>query len=157
MKLPESSGEPELPGNMIIPSPVKTPIDGRLPQVDYRKYLVIRFLAFPKLDSRTQLAIIWALGELYPLVSVCSNGKEAEGYEAWFKVQGWTEEACRLFMDEACKLGADPETFDPQCFVHLPGATNPQTGKLQKLIYLDPKGKNFPDGPTPLRWQKPKS
>jgi hypothetical protein len=101
---PSEESEPEFLGNMIIPSPVQPSVDGRLPQVAYRKYLVIRFLAYLGLDRDAQCKLIWHLGESYPLVTVCSNGEEPEGYEAWFKVEGWTEEACRLFMEEACKF-----------------------------------------------------
>jgi hypothetical protein len=144
-------------GHMMIPNPVHPAKDGELPEIVCRRYLVIRVLPLPKLLD-LQTSLIWRLGEQYPLVTVCKGGEEPERLEAWFKVENWTEEACRAFMDFACSLGADPETFNPQCFVHLPGATNPATGKVQKLLYLDPEGKNFPDGPTPLAQKRsPKS
>lgn len=131
--------------HLIIPNPVHPAKDGELPQVVCRRYLVVRFLPILELaDIDKQSAVVWHLGQRYPLVTICRNGEEPEGLEAWFKVEGWTEEACHSLIEYACTLGADPETFDPQCFVHLPNAVNPATGKQQKLIYFDPKGKNFP-------------
>ena len=105
-------------GHLLIPNPVEPPAEGERPtRVTCRKYLVIRFLAIPELEGiDQQTAIVWRLGELYPMVSVCRNGEEPEGFEAWFKVEGWTEEACRDLMNFACTLGADPETFDPLCY-----------------------------------------
>jgi hypothetical protein len=140
---------------MMIPNPVHPPLDGELPEIVIRRYVVIRFLPLPLLADK-EPSLIWTLGEKYPLVTVCSDGEEPEHLEAWFKVEGWTEEQCRTFMDFACTLGADPKTFDPQCLVHLPGAINPKTGKSQRIIYLDPEGKNFPDGPTPLKQRRPR-
>jgi hypothetical protein len=146
--------EPETPdlefdfsrANMLIPNPVEPPVEGELPtQISARKYLVIRFLPIPELEGLDrQSAIVWHLGERYPLITVCQNGEEPEGLEAWFKVEGWSEEACRDLMNFACTLGADPATFDPLCFVHLPGAINPSTGREQTVIYFDPEGKRFP-------------
>jgi hypothetical protein len=154
-EVPEDT--PELVGHLLIPNPIEPRADDRTPmQVSYRKYLVIRFLSLAEIaDVKKQVSLVWHLGERYPLVSVCHNGEEPDGLEAWFKVEGWSEAQCRSLMDYACMLGADPETFDPLCLVHLPGAINPATGKKQKLIYLDPEGKNFPDGPTPLAGQRP--
>jgi hypothetical protein len=141
--------------NVMIPNPIEPHPEGQAPTaVAYRRYLVIRFM--PALElQKLQPSIIWKLGETYPLTMVCNNGEEPPGLEAWFKTEGWTEDQCRALMNEACTYGADPETFDPLCYVCLPGAINPRTGKVQKCIYLDPEGKNFPSGPTPLSSQRP--
>lgn len=154
---PETTRDTPSIGNLLIPNPVEPPAEGERPtRVTSRKYLVIRFLPIPEIEGiDRQTRLVWHLGERYPLVSVCQNGEDPEGLEAWFKVEGWTEEACRNLMDFACTLGADPKTFDPLCYVCLPGAINPRTGKIQKCVYLDPEGKNFPNGPTPLLTRRP--
>jgi len=152
---PESAASAPV-GHLMVPNPVQLPFAGEPLQITVRRHLVIRFLPGPEIaDLDKQSAIIFHLGERYPLVSVCRNGEEPEGLEAWFKVEGWSEEKCRALMDYACTLGADPKTFDPLCRVHLPNAVNPLTGKEQKLIYFDPDGENFPDGPTPLVGHRP--
>ena len=136
--------------HLMVPNPMKPPSAGQPHGIAYRKYLVIRFLPVPELDIDKQGSLIWHLGKQYPLVTVCRNGEEPEGLEAWFKVEGWTEEQARALMDYACTLGADPETFDPLCMVHIPGVVDPLTGKEQKILYLDPEGNHFPGGPESL-------
>jgi hypothetical protein len=142
----DSFEEPDAPQHLhgaylMVPNPMQPTIDGQARQIAYRRFLVIRFLSsiLDTLDLDAQAALVWHLGERYPLVAVCRNGEEPEGLEAWFKVKGWTEEQARDLMAYACTLGADPETFNPLCMVHLPGAVNPVTGKKQKILYLDPE------------------
>jgi hypothetical protein len=122
--------------HLMVPNPMQPPADGQAPQVAYRKYLVIRFLPGPEMNIDKQTSLVWHLAERCPLVTVCRDGEEPEGLEAWFKVEGWPEKQTSALMDYACTLGADPETFDPLCMVHIPGAVNPVTGKEQKLVYL---------------------
>ena len=141
--LPRDEWRSRLAGwQFIVPSPMtaRTGLNQEgedtprcLQNTGARRYLVI------EADTGTadeQAAILLHLAKEAPLaLALHSGGRSVHG---WFYCAGQPEEALRLFMRRACRLGADYHTFTRCQLVRLPEGWNAKHGKRQRVHYFNP-------------------
>lgn len=96
---------------------------------------VFQVIEFDKGDPRNHVACHIHLARMLPLMMlVYSGGKSVHG---WFKIQ--PDSDVKAFFYEACMLGADQVMWSKCQFSRMPNGRNNKTGRLQKILYFDPK------------------
>lgn len=99
-----------------------------------RSFLVVEFDDGATLDQ--QAARLRFLATLAPLsLVVFSGGKSIHG---WFHCAGVGDLPLRQFFGEACRLGADPATWQPHQLVRLPQGRREQSHARQGVYYFNP-------------------
>lgn len=99
----------------------------------HRFYLVVEFDS-GSLDQ--QAGRIRHLATKAPLVLVVFSGSKS--LHAWFRCHGIEEALLRPFFAEACRLGADPATWQPHQLVRIPEGIREVTQTRQAVYYLNP-------------------
>jgi hypothetical protein len=111
--------------------------DGReskrcLANVGPRRFLVVEF------DGGTideQAKLIRQLAVYGPLSLVVHSG--GKSLHAWFLVAGESEEKIHAFFAYACRLGADPATYNRAQMVRMPDGRR-ENGKRQAVFWFAP-------------------
>ena len=98
-----------------------------------RSYLIVEFDQ-GSLDQ--QAARIRYLAAKAPLTMVVFSGSKS--LHGWFRCQGVEESRLRPFFATACRLGADPATWQPHQFVRLPEGLRETTQTRQAVFFFNP-------------------
>jgi hypothetical protein len=125
----------------MVPSPMTAPTgrtqDGReskrcLENVGPRRFLVVEFDSG---DIDDQAKLVRQLAVYGPLCLVVHSG--GKSLHAWFLVDGEPEEKVRDFFTYACRLGADPATWNRAQMVRMPDGRR-ENGKRQAVFWYAP-------------------
>lgn len=96
---------------------------------------VFQVVEFDRGDPLWHVAVLIHLARTLPLMMmVYSGGKSVHG---WFLLS--PEDDVAAFFYEACTLGADPKLFSKCQFTRLPYGMNAKHGRVQKVLYFDPR------------------
>lgn len=82
-------------------------------------------------------ALSLQLAPVAPLCLCLSSG--GKSLHSWFPARGKSEAFLRSFLRRACRLGADPVTFNPNQFVRMPDGTRCETGGGQTVYFFNPE------------------